>query len=985
MITKVDPVSSMYQDLTGNSCIIQTLDNTIYIVSNVRSDNTFVIYKSLDSGTTYTIDHTTTLPTGTKKFDPAVYSDGYDLYFLGSVASSNPTEYDLVFYKYVTSTNTLTQVTLVTGNKSHGGYDINEHAASGAMQVAVSVWQPASDPTVYNGVIAFLLDSNGTILNKGYILGLGDPDSIQTAQTYGGISIVHSDIPNSCDIYYTQHDRVLQYNKDKDIDVNYVTITPYFGSFSVSSVTTVFTSKGRFTDDKLTVQMLSDGSMVLTTAYYTINRQGSLISNAVVGYKNSTELIWKFKYFYGDTVSSWSEPTISVNSAGEIYVALLESNIVNNMMAAFGRLRIYLLNTASMITSEVVGNYSQLNFSSIRGTKSTPDTTSDWFLLGFNYNTVTKLGDIYFVSHRNLPPVVSVTPTVLTLQRGVPQILDASATYDPDLDPMTFDWTHDDVSGQFVLTPMGSKAQIVANKAIGPAAKTITVTLTVTDTPPASIPPNSPVITTVEVDIPLNLAPTVDMPTAGTASIARNVPFTIVPTVSDPESDSLTYQWTQTSGTVVSTSDTQTKNLTVYPYRTNPAGEALVFELAVSDGISAPVTASMTLNVAAIDTSLYDTTKLQTFAPVSNKIALRNTSSISSTAVDVAPITKVNADKYKMMLTQSGDQRRVYSSSKVVLVTDDLSNVGDPTYYKFNIPDAGSVLDGYQAEDDFTFMLVQNDADTFVLQYSSPGYADPGSYSHISDYPDKRINVSAIQLGDFTKMEVVPVYNKRRIIILYGTSGVFLLEVDDQDVSKLYQYMFLSLKTELLDGASSVIFIRYKDLQSVSSGQLLVGTTDENGNTFESLIDLANRRVIKVWDRGNTISQIMYTGEFLFKNPRTYAGPPKPPALLTPTVAGTDVTLLWAQEAYRDVELYEIYLDLDDANAYQLIKTINTGVLLTTIIAGIEVTAHKYSFKMRSKNIDGFSDYSNVVSVGTSLIPSTPQGPYGGMFEVRVF
>lgn len=90
---------------------------------------------------------------------------------------------------------------------------------------------------------------------------------------------------------------------------------------------------------------------------------------------------------------------------------------------------------------------------------------------------------------------------------------------------------------------------------------------------------------------PVNSAPVVDAGNAQTVATGANI--TLNATASDAEGDSLTYAWTQSSGTVVTLSSTSTED----PTFTAPAtATSLVFSLSVSDGTDI-TTDSVTISV----------------------------------------------------------------------------------------------------------------------------------------------------------------------------------------------------------------------------------------------------------------------------------------------------------------------------------------------------------------------------------------------------
>lgn len=974
MITRVDPVSSMFPDLTGNSSIAE-VGTDIYVVSNVRVDGNAVIYKSTDRGRSFSIVHTIVLPIGTKKFDPVVISDGTDIHFVGSVASLDAQKYDIIKYKYTVSTDVETSTTLITGNMNHAGYDIIKKA-DGNFHVSVSVWKPLTPAGINNSILCFIINQSGSILNTSAILGPGLPDNNSNATTIGGISLVINALDaTAVDVYYTQHPRTLLF-KDQTILINKITTTPDIsGSFTVGVISTVQSVSARYTEDKLTVLKTSAGDLLLTSSYYKQVAPGILSSTAILGYLVSGSSIWSFKELIGTTTVSWLEPTPSINQVGEVYISILQFDVINGIIADAGSFKTYQLNTSSMGLTEIPSNFSN-KYTALRGSKDIIDSFSDWFILGYTYNKTISAGDVYYISHLNLPPVISVTPSSLNLVRGVLAEIDASATYDPDMDPITYQWTSNDLTGFFHIVGSGNKIQVLADKLIGPAARTINVTLTATDTPPAGVPPNSPVSVVIPVNIAFNNAPTVNMPSAGTYNATRNQVYTIVPTVSDAEADALTYQWTQTAGTMVSMSNVTSKDLTIELYRTDISGETLIFQLSVSDGINNPVVTPMNIVVPAINISLLDTAKLKYTGPISNKLALRNTASSWIVPTFVDPGLVSDSIRAKISYDVNNNIKRAYISGKSVMVTNDFGT-STPTYLRRRIAYRGTILDAVHVEDDITYILVSYSNSLYLMKYSSAGHAN------ISDYPDQEINLESFVTGSFNRVACTIANRGYRVFVLSGESGILLIQISITDLKDIRQNMYISTQTSMLSGANDITFVRYNNIESLNNGQLLIGSKDVLGNTYETLLNLSDRRVVGTWDKSNTTSSNIVTGEMLNKSPKDYSGMLQAPILNTPLVSGSNLIISWSQIRNDLVDYYELEADIDNTS-FVVIKTINSGIILSTVINNTDIIYHLYKFRLRSFNADGSSGYSNTVQIGEFVNDQFGVGQWGYGFDTYV-
>jgi hypothetical protein len=1025
MITRIDPVSSTFPDLTGNSSIVK-IATDIYVVSNIRVDGNAVIYKSSDQGQTFSIIHTITLPAGTKKFDPVLITDGTDLHFLGSTAYFDFLRYDVHKYKYVVATDTLTQTTLMTGSKSHGGYDLIR-TTDGNFQAAISVLESVT-PAVPAGILCYTLDNTDTAINYSAILNsklgtgtlwsagvttyktllphtyvVGDKVVVESATptTYNGIHTITSTTldtfsvssvtdpgtwvsggqvikddttigglsmvitpgdTTSVDIFYTEHPRVLLF-KDKNILVNRIKTTPGAGTFVTGSIQTIQSTSARYTDDKLTVLKTATDDLVITQSYSIQTKEGTLTSSSLVGYLSVAPLsTWNYKTFNGTNTVSWAEPTPSINAVSEIFISVLEFPITNKVVAESGFLQTYLLDPLTMGITPIVTNVSQSSYTGLRGSKDYSDNLSDWYILGYKYNRTTKAGDVYYISHLNLPPVVSISPTSVNLVRGIEHIVDASTTYDPDLDPMDFVWTSDDITGKFHVIGSGPTISVIAEKAIGPAARTITLTLTVTDTVPAGVPANTPQVATVPLYLTLNHAPVITMPTLGTHNAARNDIYTIVPTVTDVDGDVLSYSWLQTAGTVVQTSSKTLKDLEVKLYRTNPVGEILTFQLTVTDEINTAVIAEMDIVVPAIGGWLLDSSTLTKTRPNPNRIALRNTSSSWTEPAAITPTSLSDAFLFKSGTNTNGLIRKLFISSKSVLVMDDYG-VGAPTFYRRRISYRGNILDAVHTEDDVTYLLISDVDGLSIFKYSSPGF------NNISDYPDQELLLTTLVSGTFNRISATFPFQGARVFALSGEFGIFLFQVSTTNLEDVRQNMFISTETETLVGANNIQFIRFADMENLNSGRILIGSLDTNGNSYETLLELSNKRVIGAWDKGNTINQNIFTGELLFKTNNTYLGTPQAPVLNSPLSSGSIIVLSWSQVRSDLVDYYDIEM-ATDSGTFLFLKRVNSGIILTTATDGFDIINHQYKFRMISGNKDGISPYSNIVQIG--ILPSIP-------------
>ena len=186
------------------------------------------------------------------------------------------------------------------------------------------------------------------------------------------------------------------------------------------------------------------------------------------------------------------------------------------------------------------------------------------------------------------PPVASAGSNQTADERTI-VTLNGSGSSDPDGDALSFSWTQ--TSGPFVsLVGETTANPLFIAPDVGPAGATLTFQLTVT----AAGASNS-ATTSVTVN-------NVNRPPTATAGSNQTVPgrslTQLMGGANDPDGDPLTYAWTQLSpaSPVVALSNPNA----LQPTFTAPdvaVSTDFVFQIAVSDGIAPPVTASVTITV----------------------------------------------------------------------------------------------------------------------------------------------------------------------------------------------------------------------------------------------------------------------------------------------------------------------------------------------------------------------------------------------------
>ena len=196
------------------------------------------------------------------------------------------------------------------------------------------------------------------------------------------------------------------------------------------------------------------------------------------------------------------------------------------------------------------------------------------------------------VSNINQPPVADAGAGQ-TVQEGSPVILNGTASYDPDAQPLTYQWTQ--LSGPAV-TLVGANTSVATFTApsVGAAGATITFDLTVWDGGLAGSVPVSVAVTNVNHVPVANAGPS--------QTVNELTPVTLNGSASvDPDLDLLTYAWNQVSGPLVPLTGVTTVSPTFTAPNVGPGGAALTFQLLVSDGRASSAPAQVTVNVQDVN------------------------------------------------------------------------------------------------------------------------------------------------------------------------------------------------------------------------------------------------------------------------------------------------------------------------------------------------------------------------------------------------
>lgn len=226
----------------------------------------------------------------------------------------------------------------------------------------------------------------------------------------------------------------------------------------------------------------------------------------------------------------------------------------------------------------------------VNGVFIAPEVTVDTLLtfeLVVNDGTVNSAPDSIEVLVRqvNRAPVAMVGPA-LRVDEGSTVTLAGSGS-DPDGDPITSLWAHTAGPVVTLSDPTSATAQFTAPN-IGQTIVRLRLDLTVSDGSLTSAPERLD----IEV-LPVNDAPSVTI--VGPATATRGTLVELGAMATDPDGDTLTYSWRQTSGPSVFLLDASTAN-TSFAAPMVAAETALTFEVTVSDG-ALSATASATVSI----------------------------------------------------------------------------------------------------------------------------------------------------------------------------------------------------------------------------------------------------------------------------------------------------------------------------------------------------------------------------------------------------
>jgi len=496
VLTTLDTQPWAQADLEGNAQFIE-VGGALYVVSNVRQDNTFVILKSTSFyiGASFTTKATYTFSTPNQEFAPVIAYDptGQVIHIIGlRNNATNPLLFDLIKFRFDTTTNTLhAPVVLATAERIRSAYDIIV-LGNGHKIVAVVLTDPVTPVLSLPGhsLVVFELDvdsNNDAILSTTQLFNSPDRSATNPSSlvTFNSVSLVSPD-GILVELYFEQHPRVITF-QDQLFTI-YLTNRNGSSIWDVSP-TEIYAFTGRYSDDRLTVLPDAAGNRYVCQTFYTqLNHPEGIIGNLVLGYLNPPNP-WFFHITPGSVLGgSIVQSTLSLAQTQGVKVAyLLEDLLTGQVGGPAYPLQLASVNLGNLGLTNIPGFYNELNFTWLRGSKTPIDDTTDWAIVAEQETTGPTVNTPAYVSGMNVPPVASLIPSSQVVLRGHPFVFDASHYTESDGDNVVFTWSENDPSSLITLIPTqdSQHATLTVPQSVGGTARAFTVAVVDVDTYPS--------------------------------------------------------------------------------------------------------------------------------------------------------------------------------------------------------------------------------------------------------------------------------------------------------------------------------------------------------------------------------------------------------------------------------------------------------------------------------------------------------------------
>ncbi len=237
---------------------------------------------------------------------------------------------------------------------------------------------------------------------------------------------------------------------------------------------------------------------------------------------------------------------------------------------------------------------------------NTPGVFTVQLMVTDSFNLSGKTGLLVGVESNNQAPVPQISAPG-TVTSGSIVTLDGTKTYDPDHDPISYQWTQTGGPPVALVGANTAQPSFTAPTVAYPATATLTFQFAVRDNPNSLLECLGPLTSTANVNVTVEGANHAPVANAG-------APQTVVSTSkvtlngsasSDPDGDLVTYQWKQTAGTSVNLLN-PTAPMPTFVAPEEPAGgqETLTFQLTVTDQPApgyTPLSSSATVNITIQD------------------------------------------------------------------------------------------------------------------------------------------------------------------------------------------------------------------------------------------------------------------------------------------------------------------------------------------------------------------------------------------------